>query len=69
MGSRFFLALETYYLGEGHTKRGLLLSTLQWGQRQVGVSTDPGLRLVLNSYVANIFQASPSWMAGEIKKG
>lgn len=63
------LALETYYLGETHTKGGLLLSTLKWGQCQVSVSADPGLRLVLHAYVVNIFQVSPSWMAGGIKKG
>lgn len=42
--------------------------TLKEDPEMGAVSTDPGLRWVLNSYVVNIFQVSPSGMAGGIRK-
>lgn len=53
--------------GEAHQKRAIVELPNVGGIAQVSTSTGPGLRVVLNSDVAYIFQVSPLGWLGELR--
>lgn len=53
--------------GGAHQKRAIVELPNVGGIAQVSTSTGPGLRLVLNSDVADIFPVSPLGLLGELR--